>query len=278
MCAQKTDSTSSVESSIAPKTDSFKTDTSRINVSLPISKSALKEEVKCSARDSIVYDILNKMVLLYGAVVIDYGDLHLESEIVYFDYSKNTIKALGKKDSLGNKIGYPKIVDKGREFAGDSMLYNVESSKGKIYNLKLQEGNGYIHVDQSKKMPDDVLYAQDAKYSTCDADQPHFWMHMSKAKIIPNDKVVTGPAYLMIEDVPFYFAALPFGYFPTNFQKAKSGILFPKYGFTPRKGYNLSEGGYYFAISDQFDLAVTGDVFSFGYWGVDVRPRYNVRY
>ena len=258
--------------------DTAARDSSRLIAELPISKSALKEEVSCSARDSIVYDIANRMVLLYGAVVVDYGELHIESEVVYFDWGNNLMKAHGLTDTAGNEIGYPKITDKGREFRGDSMIYNVKSSKGKIYNLKMQEGNGYVHVNEAKKLENDIMYVKDAKYTTCDADDPHFWMHMNKAKIIPNDKVVTGPAYLVVEDVPFHAVRIPFGFFPTNVKEVSSGLLFPKYGFTPLKGYNLSEGGYYFAISDKFDLSLTGDIFSFGYWGVNVKPRYKVRY
>lgn len=268
--------TSAVDTTATPM-DSTKADSGRLKASIPISRDALEEEVQCAAKDSIVYDIGNKRILLYGEAVVDYGELHLEAERVVYNYGENLMRAHGIKDSSGNEINYPKVVDKGKEFRGDSMVYNVSSKKGKIYNLKMQEGNGYVHVDQAKKMEDDIMFAKDAKYTTCDADEPHFWMHMNKAKIIPNDKVVTGPAYLKIEDVPLP-AIIPFGFFPTNVSKASSGIVFPRYGFTPLKGYNLTDGGYYFAISDKFDLSVTGDIFSFGYWGVNVKPRYKVRY
>lgn len=257
--------------------DSLSGDTTRMVAEIPFSKDALEEEINCSAKDSIVYEIANKRIMLYGTAVVDYGELHLEADRVSFDWGNSLIKAYGTKDTAGNEINYPKVTDKGKEFRADSLIYNTKSRKGITYNLKTTEGNGYVHVEKGKKLENDILFAADAKYTTCDADDPHFWLHMSKAKIIPNDKVITGPAYVMVEDVPLP-AILPFGFFPTSLQKATSGILFPRYGFTPLKGYNLTDGGYYFAISDKMDLALTGDVFSFGYWGVNARTRYKARY
>ena len=246
--------------------------------SYKISKDGLEEEVQYKAKDSIVYAIAEQKIYLYGLAVIDYKDLHLEGDRVTIDWNKNLIHANGTRDSTGALVNTPKIIDKGKEFAADSMLYNFKSRKGKIYNLKTQEGAGYVHAENVKKDANDVLYCENAKYTTCDADDPHFWLHLKKAKIIPKDKVITSYAYFVIEDIPIYPLGVPFGFFPTNTKTASSGLLFPQYGFSNGRGYYLTNGGYYFAISDKVDLAVTGDIYSFGSWGAAAKSRYKVRY
>lgn len=244
-----------------------------------MAKGALEEEVQYKAEDSIVYDIVNKKVYLYGLAVIDYQDLHLEAEEIIIDWTKNELKAYSEMDSLRRKIKKQlTMTDKGRSGEADSIAYNFKSKKGKIYNFRTQEGNGYVIVEAAKKDANNTLYCSNAKYSTCDNKDPHFWLQLNKAKIIPSDKVVTSYAYVVIEDIPLYPVAIPFGFFPTNTQEASSGIIFPQYGFSPGRGYFLNDGGYYFALSDKMDLSLTGDIFSYGSWGVSGQSNYRKRY
>jgi len=246
---------------------------------IPFAKGALEEEVRYEAADSIVYDIANKKVYLYGLAVIDYTDLHLEAHKIVINWSENEMWAYPKQDSLKRKVKEPvKLADKGREGTADSLAYNFDSKKGKIYNFRTKEGNAYVQIADAKKNEKDILYAGDAKFTTCDKHDPHFWLQLNKAKIIPQDKVITSYAYAVVEGVPFYFVAVPFAYIPTNTQKASSGILFPQYGYSPGRGYFLNDMGYYFALSDKYDLSVTGDFFSYGSWGVSAKSRYKVRY
>ena len=246
---------------------------------IPFAKGALEEEVRYEAADSIVYDIGNKQVYLYGLAVIDYTDLHLEAHMIRIDWEKNEMWAFPKQDSLKRKVKEPvKLADKGRDGTADSLAYNFKSKKGKIYNFRTKEGNAFVHVADAKKTEDDVLYCGDAKFTTCDKHDPHFWLQLNKAKIIPEDKVITSYAYAVVEGVPFYFVAVPFAYIPTNTQKASSGILFPQYGFSPGRGYFLNDMGYYFALSEKYDLSITGDIFTYGSWGLSAKSRYKVRY
>lgn len=245
---------------------------------LIISNDALEEEVRTSAVDSMVFDIPNKMVYLYGEVKIDYKDLHLEANNVVIDWEKNEMRARAKLDSNGKVIQDVVLEDKGRNGQADSLAYNFKSRRGKIYGFRTKEGSGYVHVANAKKNEDDVLYCKDAKYTTCNERYPHFWLQLKKAKIIPNDKVITSYAYFVVEGIEIYPLAVPFGFFPTNTQKASSGILFPNYGFSPGRGYFLQNGGYYFALSDKYDLSLTGDIYSYGSWGVGARSNYKVRY
>ncbi|MBI1185052.1 hypothetical protein GC194_12320 [bacterium] len=249
------------------------------NAVMAISKSALEAQVTYHAEDSIVYDIINKKVYLYGLAVIDYDDLHLEAHKVVIDWNKNELWAYSKLDSAGKKVKEQvKLADKTRTGEADSIAYNFQSKKGKIYNFRTKEGNAYVIVDEAKKNEKDILYCSDTKFTTCDKKHPHFWLELDKAKIIPNDKVVTSYAYPVIEGVPIYFAFIPFAFIPTNTQKATSGILFPKYGFSQGRGYYLQDGGYYFALSNKLDLSVTADAYSFGSWGLSGSSNYKVRY
>lgn len=252
---------------------------SKKNGTFLIAKGALEEEVRYEAADSIVYDIANKRVYLYGLAVVDYTDMHLEAHRIKIDWGKNEMWAYPKQDSLKRKVKEPvKLADKGREGTADSLAYNFKTKKGKIYNFRTKEGNAYVQIANAKKNENDVLYAGDAKFTTCDKHEPHFWLQLNKAKIIPQDKVITSYAYAVVEGVPFYFVAVPFAYIPTNTQKASSGLIFPQYGFSPGRGYFLNDMGYYFALSDRYDLSVTGDFFSYGSWGLSAQSRYKVRY
>ncbi|MGB0430917.1 MAG: putative LPS assembly protein LptD [Bacteroidia bacterium] len=249
------------------------------NQTVLLSKSALEEEVQYSAEDSIVYDIINKKAYLYGAAIIDYQDLHLEGHKVVIDWEKNQMSAYPKTDSSGKKVKEQvKLSDKGRSGEADSLIYNFKSQKGKIYNFRTKEGNAYVIIEDAKKNERNVMYATNSKFTTCDAKHPHFWLELDRAKIIPKDKVVTSYAYPVVEGVPLYLAFLPFAFIPTNTQAASSGILFPKYGFSPGRGYFLQDGGYYFAMSEKMDLSVTGDIFSYGSWGLGATSNYKVRY
>lgn len=270
--------TLSFTDSVVVLNDSIRVDSVK-NETLLLSKGALEEAVKYSAQDSIVYDIINRKAYLYGVAVIDYEDLHLEAHNVVIDWAKNEMTAYPKTDSAGKKIKEQvRLADKGRSGEADSLVYNFKSQKGKIYNFRTQEGNAYIIIEDAKKNERNLLYATDAKFTTCDAKHPHFWLELDRAKIIPNDKVITSYAYPVIEGVPVYPVFIPFAFIPTNTQAASSGILFPKYGFSPGRGYFLQDGGYYFALSNKMDLSLTADIFSYGSWGAGANTNYKVRY
>ena len=246
---------------------------------MPMSSGALEEEVRYQAKDSIVYDILNKKVYLYGMGVIDYQDLHLEANKIVIDWEKNEMWAFPKMDSAGRKVKEQvKLAEKARSGEADSLAYNFKTKKGKIYNFRTKEGNAYVIIDEAKKNERDILYASNSKFTTCDAKHPHFWLELDRAKIIPEDKVVTSYAYPVVEGVPIYFAFIPFAFIPTNTQQATSGVVFPKYGFSQGRGYFLQDGGYYFAMSEKMDLSLTGDIFSYGSWGAAAKTNYKIRY
>jgi lipopolysaccharide assembly outer membrane protein LptD (OstA) len=117
---------------------------------------------------------------------------------------------------------------------------------------------------------------KNGKYTTCDADHPHFYVALTKAKSIPGDKIISGPAYIVLEDIPLPII-LPFGFFP-NTKTNTSGILIPQYGEENRRGFYLRNGGYYWAINDFVNLTATGDIYTNGTWGMSLSSDYRIRY
>ena len=239
-------------------------------------KAPLEDPVIYSARDSMPMDTEKQRMYLYGEAKIQYQEIELTAAYIEVDMATNTIYATGVVDSTGKKIGRPIFVDKGKEFKADTMHYNFETKKGFIKTLITEEEGGFLHSQTTKRLPDETICIKDGKYTTCNHEHPHFYIHLSKAKVIPNDKIVSGWANLVIADIPTPIG-IPFGFFP-NQKKYTSGILFPEYGEEDNRGFFFRDGGYYFAFSQYFDMALTGSIFSKGTWGTKLHSNYKKRY
>ncbi|MCK5028865.1 MAG: LPS-assembly protein LptD [Bacteroidales bacterium] len=241
-------------------------------------ENVLDSKVIYSAKDSIALSSDSKKVFLYKEAKIIYGEIILEADYIEYDQEKNYVFATGVTDSLGELTGKPKFKEGEEEFIAKTIKYNFKTKKGYIEDVFTEEEQGFLHSEQTNKLADNSFLLKNGKYTTCDhEDHPHFYLSMTKAKVIPNDKIITGPAYLVLLDIPFKFLGVPFGFFP-NQSGYSSGLIPPKYGEENNRGFYLQGGGYYFGISERMDLAVTGDIFSKGSWGGDVNFRYKKRY
>ncbi len=247
-----------------------------------VNKSSIKFPVFSNARDSIVEDFSNgkKLTYYYGDVTVKYDNLEMKADYMAYDMDSKTVFAKGLPDTSGVIIGKPVMKEGNSTYEMESVYYNFGSRKAKIKNMITQEGEGYLHGQFLKKLPDNSINISKGKYTTCDLEHPHFYMKMTAAKVI-NDadggqKTVFGPAFVVIEDVPTPFA-LPFGFVP-KFGNRSSGILIPSYGEETNRGFFLRGLGYYFVFGDHFDLAATGDLYSRGSWGLQLNSRYNARY
>ena len=237
----------------------------------------LKSKVIYRAEDSIRFDVVNQKVYLFGNGEIDYETIKLKAAYIELDLRSNTLFARGITDSTGKESGLPNFSDKGDSFDAKTIRYNFESKRGKIEQILTQEGEGYIHGSTVKKDSTDVFYIKDGKYTTCNhTGDPHFYIKASKLKVIQNDKIITGPAYLVIEEVPTPLA-VPFGLFP-NKRGRRSGIIIPAYGESVALGFFLRDGGYYFGLNDYFDLSLKGDIYSMGSWRIGAGTSYKKRY
>jgi len=242
-----------------------------------IHKPVLEATITYTAEDSIIPDFENQKMYMYKGGVVTYQDIELKADYIMLDLAKKEVYAEGLPDSTGTIIGNPVFKQGKEEFESKTMRYNFETQKGIITDVKTAQGDGFVHSELTKKISKDEFILRQGKYTTCDADPPHFYLRMTKAKVISNKKIITGPAYLVLEDFPIYVAMIPFGFFPTT-STYTSGILIPTYGEEQTRGFFLREGGYYWAANDHFDLALRGDIYSKGSWGTKVNSNYRVRY
>lgn len=242
-----------------------------------IAKPLLEAIITYSAVDSIIPDFENQKMYMYKKAVINYQNIELKADYIMLDMVTKEVYAEGLPDSTGTIVGTPVFKEGDEEFESKTMRYNFETQKGIITDVKTTQGDGFVHSKLTKKISKDEFILRNGKYTTCDAEHPHFYLQMTKAKVISNKKIITGPAYLVLEDFPIYLAGLPFGYFP-NSTTYTSGILIPTYGEEQGRGFFLREGGYYWAASDHFDLALRGDIYSKGSWATKLHTNYKVRY
>lgn len=218
------------------------------------------------------------MGFLYGEADVKYGDLAIKGEQITMNLDSSIISSTFGLDSLGKEFGHPVFTQGGTEYEMKKVRYNFDTGKAFISNVITQQGEGHIVANTAKKNADNSFYMVNAKYTTCDLhDHPHFYLNLSKAKVRPEKDVVTGPAWLVVADVPLFPIALPFAFFPFT-KTYSSGIIMPSYGDEMERGFYLHNGGYYFAINDYVDLALTGEIYTKGTWGLSTRSNYRKRY
>lgn len=237
----------------------------------------LTDVVNYKASDSLVFCAGN-MAYLFGTAQVTYTDIQLDAAEIRMSLDSSLVHANGVMDTVKNKLdGKPVFKDKSGEYETRTMSYNFKSGKGYICDVTTQQGDGYLTGGTTKKMPDNDIYLEGGRYTTCDQTEcPHFYIELTKARVRPNKNIVTGPAYLVVADVPLP-VAVPFGYFPFT-KKYSSGILMPSYGADQTKGLYLRDGGYYFAINDYMDLSLRGELYTKGSWGIQADTHYSVRY
>lgn len=250
--------------------DTVKTDTT------PKSSNSLDAPVMYTASDSITFDMTESRANLYGDSKVDYQNLELTADKITISLDSSLVHASGRQDSIGEMIGKPLFKQGGEEYEPDRISYNFKTRKAFITNVYTKQGEGFMTTEEGKRDSSGVMYLSKGKYTTCDAQHPHFYLKMSRAKVRPGKDIVFGPAYLVVEDVPLPLA-IPYGFFPFT-HSYQSGFIMPSYGDESERGFYLREGGYYFAINDYMDLQILGDVYTKGSWGVSLASNYRKRY
>lgn len=272
---------------ISLNTDSLESDSTRQSISPFIRRKVdLEQAVVFSARDSIVM-FGNNRALMYGNSTVKYGEIDLnagkiemamDSSTVYASASKpDSIKPAASSDDKESEEDYPVFSDGSGEYTSKTMKYNFKTERGYITDIITEQGEGYLTGAVTKKMEDGSFNLMGGRYTTCDIhDHPHFYFQVTKGKMRPKKNIVTGPVYMVLADVPLPLA-LPFGFFPFN-KDYSSGIIFPSFGEDYNRGFYLRDGGYYFAINDNVDLALRGEIYTRGSWGVSAHSSYVKRY
>ena len=236
----------------------------------------LDNPVQFSAKDSLVFYGRNN-ASMFGEGDVTYGDINLKSMQIDMNMDNSEVYAMGRPDSTGELEGLPVFKDRSGEYESKTMRYNFKSRKGYITEVVTQQGEGYLTGGQTKKMENDEYFIKEGRYTTCENhDHPHFYLQLTKAKVRPKKDIVMGPAYMVLADVPLPIA-IPFGFFPFS-EDYSSGIIMPTFGDDYNRGYYLRDGGYYFAINDKIDLALTGEIYTKGSWGLAAQSSYRKRY
>ena len=245
-----------------------------------LSKSSLDVPAFTAAKDSIVEDFSNgnQKIFYYGDVSVEYGQMKLSADYMEYDLKTGILYARGTTDTSGVTVGKPVMQEGNKSYTMDEVRYNFNTRKARITNMVTQEQDGILHGKNIKMMPDNSINITHGKYTVCDCEEPHYYLHLTAAKVMtkPTQKTVFGPAYPVIADVPLPIG-LPFGFIPKRPDRA-TGILFPTFGEESSRGFYLRDLGLYFVIGDYFDIAMTGDIYTLGSWALDLNSRYKVNY
>ena len=238
-------------------------------------KEAIDGIITHDAEDYTTQNAKNKTVTLYNNAQITYTDIDLKAGIIVIDYKKSTIYAKGIKDSLGYHQK-PVFKQGEQESEQDSILFNFKTKKALVYGVKTNQSGIITYGKKTKRVNDSTIYMRKLRFTTSQKKNPDYYIQTNKAKLIPGKKIIVGGSSLVLADVPTPIY-LPFAYFPLT-NKRTSGFIIPSYGDSNQQGFFLQNGGYYFALSDYFDLTVLGDIYTNGSWGLRADSNYYVRY
>ena len=242
----------------------------------PVSGQTLKSEVRYEARDSIRYDLQEQTVYLFGAATVHYEEIQLTADRIAFSFKNEEAQAFGAPDSSGAIAGKPKFTQAGNTIDADSIRYNFKTKQGIIREVRTQEQESWVSASLSKRHANGEVHSKGGMLTTCDRPYPHYHFKVSRMLVIPDNKIVVGPAYMKIGKVPTPLA-VPFGFFP-NKKGGSSGVLIPVWGNNESLGYFLLNGGYYLPLGEHVDLQITGDIYSRGSWALRGGVRYKTRY
>ena len=240
-------------------------------------KPVLDAEVVYSSTDSLVMNADN-WAFLFGSSDVKYDQIGIKAERISMNNDSSLVYATYGLDSIGKEFGHPVFSDKSTSYEAKEMKYNFKTEKGYITHGVTEQGEGYVIAQHSKKNPDNSVFLKGGQYTTCDIPGcPHWHFHLTRGKVQPGKNVVTGPATFVLEGLPIPFLTIPFGYFPFS-QSYSSGVIMPSFGDEMERGFNLRGGGYYFALNDYADLALTSDIYTKGSWAVYANTNYRKVY
>lgn len=228
------------------------------------------------AKDSVRFDVVNRIMHLYNEAKITYGTVVLEAGYIKVDWQNFTLTAHALKDTSGAAIGIPIFTDEGQNYNADSIKYNFKTGKGLVKGIVTQQEDGFLQSDRAKRLPDGTLFNASSLYTTCDLKEPHFAIHARKLKLNPGKNVVSGPFNLEINGIPTPLG-FAFGMFPMP-DKRNSGLIIPTYGESADRGYFLRDGGFYWAVNDYLSMRFLGQIYTAGGWGTTLDANYKKRY
>lgn len=236
--------------------------------------------VEWGSADSSRMDAQREIVFLYGGAWVEMPDeqVRLEADYIVYDREFQQACAYGRLDSAGALMGRPVLTQGEQRFEQDSLCFDLETQRGISRHAVTVQGEAVFHADLAKRQADERIHVADAKFTTCDAPNPHYHFHIKRAVMIPGEKVVSGPFYLKFRRIPAP-VALPFGWFPTKKpEKQSHGLLMPGYGDGGALGFFLKDLGYYLPIGEYADTRLLADLYTGGSWALRSTTNYKIRY
>ncbi len=262
-----------------PDTTKSKTDTIRKNIdtlSAGGDEASIESPVDYEAEDSIRLEAENKKAYLYGNATVHYQDFDLKAAYIEIDNKSNLITAIGVPDSNGVIKGSPEFKQGKDQMKCDKIIYNIKTKKGKIFGISTKQNEFFIHGQAVKKDTNNIMSIKKMKCIPCEFEDARIYFRASKAKIIPNDKIVTGPLFVEVSNIPTPLG-LPFGFFPNvSIDASKAGILMPSYGYSQSQGFYLQNMGYFIPVSNKLQVFLYGNIYSNGSWAINTSSPHNM--
>jgi lipopolysaccharide assembly outer membrane protein LptD (OstA) len=236
-------------------------------------KRLLEGQIKYKSKDYAKISQKKKEITLYNQAEVYYADIELKSGIIVINYEKNEVYAGRIKDSVGAYTQYPVFKQGTNIVEPDSIRFNFKTKRALIWNARTDQGEMKLKGEITKRENDSVYFIKNARFtSSKNIDNPEYYFFARRIKLVPGKKVVTGLTNMVIEGVPTPIG-IPFAFFPMT-EESTSGIIVPTFGQTNQQGYFLQNGGYYFALSKKYDLALLGDYYTNGSYALRAETNY----
>lgn len=243
-----------------------------------INSTDFKSIITYSARDSIYSDLKKKQVHLYGEAKLNYEGIDMSAEYLLIDLNKNEVLATYVEDSLGRKVGKPLFIDNGDTLKASSIRYNFETEKGYIQEAAIKQDEYYLMMEKAKRQPNEDVHFVHGKFTTCNLEEPHYHFALSKAVMVPDKRIVSGPINLWVMGVPTPLG-LPFAMIPLKKKKERqSGFIMPQYSLISAYGMGFLDLGYYIPISERFQTIAYATGYTRGSFGFRNYSEYATRY
>lgn len=216
---------------------------------------------------------------MYGSAMVEYDGIKLTADLIEMDTEKKEVYAIYTLDEEGNRVGIPKFEQGTQSFTAASIRYNFETEKGYIEELRTQQDEMHLHMGVAKRQSNEEVHFTQGKFTTCELDEPHFHFQLSKAVMVPEKRIATGPMNLWVKGIPTPLG-LPFSVIPTQDKEAESGLIFPMITPVSQYGFGFQDLGYYFPIKRSENVQTTfyGSLYSRGTFEVKNQTDYKKRY
>ena len=249
---------------------------SQITDTLYIEESSVDEPIIYSAKDSIYTDLKNKQIHLFNEAQVDNGEVKLKAGYILIDLNKSEIYARYSYDEDSNRVQLPEFSDGTDVINAAAIRFNTDTKKGYIEEVAIKQDENYLYMEIAKRHADEQIHFLKGRFTTCNLEEPHYHFQLSRAILVPDKRIVSGPMNLWIKGVPTPLG-LPFIVIPQA-EDRTSGVIFPQIVPTSQYGFGLQDLGYYIPVNDRFQTTIYGSIYSRGTWGLRNLSEYAKRY